>query len=65
LKPLNFNKALLDELEIRTLRAERRHLYNQLLEIDSRDGMKYVNIAHRLDIINKKLFKLTGNAIYR
>jgi len=65
LKPLNFNKALLDELEIRTLRAERRHLYTQLLEIDSRDGMKYVNIAHRLDIINKKLFKLTGNPIYR
>jgi len=65
MKAFDFNQALLNELEVKTLRAERTHLYKQLLQIDSRDGMKYVGLSSRIQTVNKKLFKLTGNPIYR
>lgn len=64
-KPFDFNRALLAELEIKTLRAERLHLYNQMLKIDSNQAIKWQRITARISTLNKKLFELTGNEIYR
>lgn len=65
MKPFDFNKALLDDLEIKTLRAERLHLYSQLIKIDSKQVRKWQSITARISVLNKKLFKLTGKSIYR
>jgi hypothetical protein len=65
MKPFDFNSALLAELEIKTLRAERLHLYNELIKMDSKQAVKWQRITARIKMLNEKLFKLTGNSIYR
>jgi hypothetical protein len=64
-RPLDFNAVFLRDLQIKTLKAERRLLLGELIETDSRQKTKYERLSNRIKAVNKELFQLTGNPIYR